>query len=66
MEIKTKISRCLNAWNSVDVAKQIVEKLMGLNVRGYNDLDRAEECSVSSNGSAVTYTQTENTKLSLQ
>jgi len=39
---------------------------MDLNVRGYNDLDRAEECSVSFNGSAVTYTQTENTKLSLQ
>jgi hypothetical protein len=24
MEIKTKIFRCLNAWNTVDVAKQIV------------------------------------------
>jgi hypothetical protein len=40
---------------------------MDLNTRGYNDLDRAEECSVLFNGSAaVAYTQTENTKLSLQ
>ena len=29
MEIKAKIFRCLNAWNNVDVAKQIVEKMDG-------------------------------------
>lgn len=39
---------------------------MDLNARGYNDLDGAQECSVSLNGSAVQYTQRENTKLSLQ
>lgn len=26
---KTKIFRCLNAWNSVDLTKQIVEKTDG-------------------------------------
>jgi len=39
---------------------------MNLNARGYNDLDGAEECSVSFIGSAVTYAPTENTELSLQ
>lgn len=37
---------------------------MDLNSKGYNELDWAEECSVSFNGSAVTYTPTENTELS--
>jgi hypothetical protein len=39
---------------------------MNPTVKRYNDWDRAEECSVSFSGSAVTYTQTENTKLSLR